>query len=372
MEKARLIDEMETSAPTSNSSHNSTMVDYSNNPGANIETPINNTQEEISAAATEIKRLTHTGILSTKATSKSTGASNPQASFTKMPLELREKIYELLLRNPLLGTRESVERSHGYGSRTKYDLSPALLAVNRQINEEADGWLIDASKAIMPLELLRNISLFSIRSAQNSEIPSFVSQLTNSATNTTQEQVFSYLTLQLVNLVQGDGPVECASDMFDNLLAYAETFERFLTYKKGMALYHHETLWLPGMDNRDTNRLHHYNPFRQYHPVERNLLMSRLASDANELQAFKQKRAEILQYLEPHVDAISKPVMGGWQAGKPKPKAKPTQQNTAGRLPLPSPPGPKAKVEIQEGLEDPVLEFAADITESFSKASASR
>jgi hypothetical protein len=57
--------------------------------------------------------------------------------FMDLPPPVRRIIYRLLLVNPILGQHESVNRYSDAGTRSQYDLEPAVLRLNRTIYEEA-------------------------------------------------------------------------------------------------------------------------------------------------------------------------------------------------------------------------------------------
>lgn len=68
-------------------------------------------------------------------TTKNNG--NTCFSFMYIPVEIRLKIYRLLLTNPILGTPASCPTAAKNGKLVKYDLSPAILRVSKQVYAEA-------------------------------------------------------------------------------------------------------------------------------------------------------------------------------------------------------------------------------------------
>jgi len=63
----------------------------------------------------------------------------------KIPIEIRNDIYRLMLFNPILGGPESIydPDRFGYGSGREYGISPAILQTCRRINAEASSVLYE-------------------------------------------------------------------------------------------------------------------------------------------------------------------------------------------------------------------------------------
>jgi hypothetical protein len=77
-------------------------------------------------------------------------AKRPECHFLdKLPAEVRNMIYSLLLVNPILGERSSILRGDDFGERTAYGLTPALLATCKQIYREASHILYEKNIFIM-------------------------------------------------------------------------------------------------------------------------------------------------------------------------------------------------------------------------------
>jgi hypothetical protein len=67
---------------------------------------------------------------------------NPDTTFIKLPGEIRNIVYRLLLHSPILAEPASIDGSM-LGEHTRYDLHPAILAVCTQVHLEARHVLYD-------------------------------------------------------------------------------------------------------------------------------------------------------------------------------------------------------------------------------------
>ncbi|KAM3066298.1 hypothetical protein ACMFMG_003191 [Clarireedia jacksonii] len=67
----------------------------------------------------------------------------------KLPVEIRIKIYKLLLVNPELGESSSIGTNVNFGRSKKFELTPAILRVCRTITNEADPILYGSNTFIM-------------------------------------------------------------------------------------------------------------------------------------------------------------------------------------------------------------------------------
>jgi hypothetical protein len=91
------------------------------------------------------------------ATTESTNEVSPPIDSTtitslflkKLPPEIRNQIYDLVLVNPDLATLLSISRESSYGERMAYDLGPGLLRTCRQMNLEATPFLYEKNTFIM-------------------------------------------------------------------------------------------------------------------------------------------------------------------------------------------------------------------------------
>jgi hypothetical protein len=65
------------------------------------------------------------------------------------PPEIRKKIYDALLVNPMLGEVAAIEREENFGANAKYGLFPAILRVNRQVYDEASKTLYESNRFVV-------------------------------------------------------------------------------------------------------------------------------------------------------------------------------------------------------------------------------
>jgi hypothetical protein len=67
--------------------------------------------------------------------------ASPTASLLGLPIELRDTIYGMLLRNPILGTKQAVTSNTLFGAETKHGLHPEILRVCKKTNLEGKNIL---------------------------------------------------------------------------------------------------------------------------------------------------------------------------------------------------------------------------------------
>ncbi|KAF7887003.1 uncharacterized protein EAF02_003650 [Botrytis sinoallii] len=67
----------------------------------------------------------------------------------KLPIELRLKIYKLLLVNPKLSETESIGKAVEYGKSVKFELTPAILSTCKAIHSEAEPILYGSNTFII-------------------------------------------------------------------------------------------------------------------------------------------------------------------------------------------------------------------------------
>jgi len=65
----------------------------------------------------------------------------PKPNLLNLPLNLKYRIFEFLLRNPILGHIESISVGTLYGATLEYGLSPAILRVCRQLYNDGSSFL---------------------------------------------------------------------------------------------------------------------------------------------------------------------------------------------------------------------------------------
>jgi hypothetical protein len=97
---------------------------------------IHSTQLELKSVKEDVRRL-----------SALHQSSSP--FLTKLPVELRIKIYKLLLVNPELGESSSIGKTVDFGRSKKFELSPAILRTCQTIRNEADCILYGSNTFIM-------------------------------------------------------------------------------------------------------------------------------------------------------------------------------------------------------------------------------
>lgn len=68
---------------------------------------------------------------------KATASDTPCCLLSRLPIEIRNQIYSLLLVSPLISQPDSINRTSTHGTTIKLDLSPSILRANRQIYHEA-------------------------------------------------------------------------------------------------------------------------------------------------------------------------------------------------------------------------------------------
>ncbi len=179
-----------------------------------------------------------------------------------------------------------------------------------------DGLYWDINVLLRPLHLLRfPDGRFSIQDATFDEVsddfhdsrivPVYVSQLDGTSSHNT-----------LANLITSQIPVEIGSDMYSRLLTYARCFERHPPFKAEMGLKWSQNLEAEELQSLYSRHHTHHrlciiNPFRSrefshanLHPVEEGLAMAKIDIEAEDIAVFKEKRAAILEYLDPQYQRI--------------------------------------------------------------------
>jgi hypothetical protein len=109
--------------------------------------------------------------------------------------------------------------------------------------------------------------------------------------------------------------VEIGSEIYSYLLSYAGSFERYTPYRVEMGFRSSYSLsddYEESIDRRYC-RLRLTNPFRRVftgdplhfsHPVEKALEWVKYETEFEDNVKFKEKRAEVLEYLEPQYQCI--------------------------------------------------------------------
>lgn len=116
----------------------------------------------------------------------------------------------------------------------------------------------------------------------------------------------------LAALTESNTVIDYVFDMYNNVLAYARTFERDQSFQEEMVTSKHvwreDTNMPTPIDAMCTDKtpLAALNPFKtkDCHPVEHALELAKYASDENDYDAFKMQRKNMLNYLEPQYQRI--------------------------------------------------------------------
>lgn len=157
--------------------------------------------------------------------------------------------------------------------------------------------------AFGPIKMVRNIQSVSFADANHLDVPDWLQSRVRHRES--YESHFGHTAIQAdVKLIaEGDEPVDYAFSMLPNLIAYAQTFERFLPFKKNM-----EFLPQVGFDYgayelqySEYQEAEYRNPFTGgdnscMHPVEWALRTA--INHENSTDVFKLHRAVVVEYLE--------------------------------------------------------------------------
>ncbi|KAA8568599.1 hypothetical protein MFRU_012g01430 [Monilinia fructicola] len=160
---------------------------------------------------------------------------------------------------------------------------------------------------LSPLECLRNIQRFAIRSAEFHEIP-------NVAFTSGESLAGEFIPIlpdpvdevRLVNLIQGNSEVERIEEMYKSLLVYAQAFERIEEFKLDMDIDDQE-IKDSNFDITEycTKFFMSSNPFKySNHPVEVKVSAAKAAMMGEDMEKLKLNRSIVIRYLEPQYQAI--------------------------------------------------------------------
>lgn len=198
--------------------------------------------------------------------------------------------------------------------RASSPLSVKVLVIPQGIEAAPGENYHDIHQVLRPFELLRiRDGRFTIRDANFDEVqegffgaisvvPVFTSQLSGPNSQNS-----------LIRLIGGNTAVEDCSEMYSCLLSYAQCFKRYGPFRVDMGLgwgaYLKEDHLAP-CDQRYL-RLGLTNPFKDAdrdcdnsHPIEEILSWAKEDTDSEDLAGFKEKRANVLEYLEPQYARI--------------------------------------------------------------------
>ncbi|RDL31999.1 uncharacterized protein BP5553_09401 [Venustampulla echinocandica] len=169
-----------------------------------------------------------------------------------------------------------------------------------------------------PFRIIRGVQDFAIRAAIRPESPDVVVDVrcaednVGNADNSALKPLAVELS-KLQKMVMSNEVVELVFDMYRLLIRYSEGFERHPPFKGDMSLNDFgETTPFRAVEYR--RHVAYDSPFHRGptpkeaadHPVEYNLFLAQLASDINDVPGFKQRRAIVLEYLEPQYQRICK------------------------------------------------------------------
>ncbi|KAJ5050497.1 uncharacterized protein L3040_002376 [Drepanopeziza brunnea f. sp. 'multigermtubi'] len=167
--------------------------------------------------------------------------------------------------------------------------------------------------ALQPLKILRGIENFVLRDTTPFEIPDFVDEDENALEFISQLQDETVLEVDLYNSATSNNPVERGFEMFNELLIYAQAFERSPMFRQAMSPICDERYGdvpEPALSGDDLHLYHQpSNPFQiddLVHPIEAALRRAKaLVRNEEDIPAFKNERDFILQYLERQFRNIS-------------------------------------------------------------------
>lgn len=181
------------------------------------------------------------------------------------------------------------------------------------------------SLVLQPLQLLRNVQFLALRPAPVDECRSYETSArirhpgvapTPAVPEPNPEpiQIPTQLAAKICSVIQGNSPVIRIFEMFDNLVAYAQAFERNDVYKAEMRPKYgwcEEPSRMPYYDRPERSffkRARNYRSpdiYTEIHPVENRLEQASIAADRNDLVEFKKHRKAVIKHLEQHYAPIS-------------------------------------------------------------------
>ncbi|KAH6723735.1 hypothetical protein BKA61DRAFT_686504 [Leptodontidium sp. MPI-SDFR-AT-0119] len=166
---------------------------------------------------------------------------------------------------------------------------------------------------LKPLKLLRNIPRFQLGELEKVDVP----DTARSSVPVQSIAIRPEYREDLTRLVQGNSHSLRVFEIYEKLLAYAQSFERhrpfsvYMDSKWGRARDQHgarllgpEDIWYRAYQKKfDPLKAHPFKKFLR-HPVEMNLEIASLASEDNDLESFRSARKAVIQYLEPQYKRI--------------------------------------------------------------------
>jgi hypothetical protein len=173
---------------------------------------------------------------------------------------------------------------------------------------------VELAGALRPLKLFRRLRRLTFKSHHDVHLAIYIFPADKEMDDLQYPQLLPGIELahKLQTLVTGDASMEPAFAMHAALLSYALAFERYSPFKIEMSLGGHQrggrqkldyTYLKVHQDELKVEDWYYYtdsgswNPFWN-HPVENALYTSRIYSDQENILAFKEGRATVLDYLE--------------------------------------------------------------------------
>ncbi|PMD18626.1 hypothetical protein NA56DRAFT_726726, partial [Hyaloscypha hepaticicola] len=217
-------------------------------------------------------------------------------------------------------------------------LEVVIILTSMEAFPDAEKNIGEMYQLLAPLRLLRRLGILIIRAAKPEDIRDlrFYSTWEFDHINTQFEMAEDTLMVdfrdlptqkaknKLVELVTGDSSVELLHEIYRNLLAYAQTFERLEAFKMGMGLEPWKSIeqcFGPGYKHPDEMIRAHKNPFKKDHKASQDHPVEQALYKANECtsyklnqrkswykgrasRAFRKQRARVLNFLEPQYKQI--------------------------------------------------------------------
>jgi len=159
--------------------------------------------------------------------------------------------------------------------------------------------------ALKPLNLLRNIGSLVVK---EEDIPDPLAKYDYKGQAMALPKGFdlAWVVPRLKVEVEGDSPCERVFLMYQNLVTYAQAFERHEEFKSDMRVLQGMARSLIG--NRSAYKSESRdNPFKRnpLHPMEESLEYASKAGDESDLELFQYRRKLVLKYLEPQYQRIT-------------------------------------------------------------------
>jgi hypothetical protein len=182
------------------------------------------------------------------------------------------------------------------------------FSYNSLEDSSLEGYYHPVQKVLEPLKMLRNIAKLEFDVVKGDGLPLYEGAATPNASSIDHIYLWPLLQAKIKSLAEGDSKVVHLWKMYDNLLAYAQAFERSPLFQDAMKSEYGEA-------RRRLNPSHNpvRDPAREYpwkkkglfkygqvfHTVEDMLEHASFASETGNKKSFKAARQAVLEYLEP-------------------------------------------------------------------------